>query len=890
MFGWHLGLCLGLTAVMSPWLYSQNNPLADALDTPGWQWQAGGDIVWKRVDAAEAAGGSVAEVRLTGPAGGWFGADCLTSWMETTVTGPGTLAIDVRHNHNPYTQVSLLVDGVEAEVWQIEGPGGEAPNSGFGEWRRLSAAVPDGDHTVRVLHEFGCHGVGTLYINQPAVQADNARLIPPLTPAALDAIDVPNDEIWLAGGSVDFLPLMGPEAYDGVDALRAPAVAAGPAWDRPEPAWLIHAVAGPATLTWWERGHLPTPNQPWESRVLFIPPGTHSFFWQAYPDGQDIDAITRVTAPEVTLQEALDANDRTFTQSGPVWLGVSSAAAPDGQDAAWVRVTNKTDATLETTVNGPAAMSFRFSLDAAIETGGNLAVSINDRSVPLLGTGMTAIVPAGPHRVRWTASAPVFASGPATVMLDAVRATPATELTLGEALDAPELAWSSGPVPWTGLATSASPDGVDACVPPDLAAGESAWVETSVSGPGRLSFRWPLADQSDYSSATTPLRLIIDGQQILDQSVFQSAPTVEVGPGMHTFRWVATGQPSWRLSVLDQVLWEPLPSAPRLVALGSLSGPVAVPDESRAVVTTEVSHDGVDAIRLLPTGVLYSWLSSPSITTWIQGPGHLYYWYRPTNGASLMVNQAPAPEFNRDGDWRRGILAIPPGWRQQTWTVTPSVSLGAVPTVGLDGLEFSSASPIPLNAALPGAGPWSTSPEAPWVGLPADFILNTFSSAQASPAASSWLETEVTGPSVIVFSAMGQSLDWRIDGKIAGTPANGTTALSRYSVFVPEGTHSVRWVAQGLLPATLATVSLHPVSGPISIETAGETALIRVPRPIGFRDSQISLQYAAPISPPPIWFREFGARVHSTSAEAVVFSVPMESGASRLWRAAYSSE
>jgi hypothetical protein len=806
--------------------------------------------------------------------------------LETEVEGPGTFTIHLRHNYNPYTRLSLLVDGRPTEEWEPTYTGAPAPSEAFSGWRRMSAAVPPGTHTIRILHEFGCNGIGTIFINHPAIQADHAQFMPPASSPLLEAIEASGGEGWLAGGAVEFQVLNDAQAWDGVDALRAPAVPAsgfGPE-DSPSPPWLQREVAGPVSLRWQERAHGAV-EAPWFTRDLFIPPGPHTFRWTAADTGQDLDGVAEATAPALPLGEALESGDRRFTQSGGTWAGVLTAAAPDGVDAAWVRVDPGQSATIETEVEGPVTLRFQFSTTAAIESGAFLSFAINGRPVAVQSESVTALVPSGLHRMSWTASK--YWEEPAVVLLDAIQIEPAASVSLGEALDAPELLWTSGPVRWIGLASNAAPDGTDAAVPPPLNPGDSAWIETAVTGPGRLTFHWPLTDQSPYSPIPSPLRIIIDDHHVYEQSALQPRPVVEVGSGRHTFRWLATGQDAWRLAALDKIGWTPWPAAPRLLALDGLTAPVIATDESFAIVRNDVTHDGSDALRLLRAPGVYSGQSSSSLATWVEGPGHLYYWWRATSGAKLAINGAETTAATVDGEWKRGIHFVPPGWRRQSWSILNNNFSANDPEVFLDELSFIPSLPIALDIALPGAAPWRTSTEAPWTGLPADFVLSTTPAAHAPLAPSSWLETDISGPAVVAFTAFGERLIWLVDGVPTGSASSRRSTPLRATVFVPPGRHTLRWHNREATPASLAETSVHPLDGDLSMAVATDTVLIRVPRPAGFTDAQISLQYADSLESG-YWLSDFSSQVHHTEPTAVTFSLQMPSDSTRFWRAAYA--
>src|SRR5437867_1880600 len=78
-----------------------------------------------------------------------------------------------------------------------------------------------------------------------------------------------------------------------------------------------------------------------------------------------------------------------------------------------------------------------------------------------------------------------------------------TNVSLGEALDATNLVWvNSYWGPWRAQ-TNVTHDGVDAAESGPLRSGivgQAAWLETSVQGPGMVSFWWKSAATSDQST------------------------------------------------------------------------------------------------------------------------------------------------------------------------------------------------------------------------------------------------------------------------------------------------------------------------------------------------------------------------------------------------------
>jgi hypothetical protein len=108
-------------------------------------------------------------------------------------------------------------------------------------------------------------------------------------------------------------------------------------------------------------------------------------------------------------------------------------------------------------------------------------------------------------------------------------------LTLGEALDAPQLTWSSGGnAPWTAQ-TAVTHDGVDAAQSGTISDSQETWVETRVVGPGPLSFWWKVSSESGYDYLefyTNSVRVTrISGEVDWQQQSYT------LGTGTHVLRW-----------------------------------------------------------------------------------------------------------------------------------------------------------------------------------------------------------------------------------------------------------------------------------------------------------------------------------------------------------------
>jgi hypothetical protein len=131
-------------------------------------------------------------------------------------------------------------------------------------------------------------------------------------------------------------------------------------------------------------------------------------------------------------------------------------------------------------------------------------------------------------------------------------------LALFAALDQIGLAWESGgDEPWfaQGATTGTSYDGTDAAESGSVLPGQSSWLETSVTGPCNLRFRW----EATQRAALDVFRLETGtGETVLLEGAGNWAERlVELPAGDHTLRWVyardagSTGTSRVRLDVVS---------------------------------------------------------------------------------------------------------------------------------------------------------------------------------------------------------------------------------------------------------------------------------------------------------------------------------------------------
>ena len=101
-------------------------------------------------------------------------------------------------------------------------------------------------------------------------------------------------------------------------------------------------------------------------------------------------------------------------------------------------------------------------------------------------------------------------TGSATLTIKTV----AAGMTLETALDASVLIWTTGgDAPWAPETTTTA-DGIDAAQAGKISANQTSWIETTVTGPVTLSFKWKVSSEKSYDF----LRFIANGNVITSTS------------------------------------------------------------------------------------------------------------------------------------------------------------------------------------------------------------------------------------------------------------------------------------------------------------------------------------------------------------------------------------
>ena len=194
-------------------------------------------------------------------------------------------------------------------------------------------------------------------------------------------------------------------------------------------------------------------------------------------------------------------------------------------------------------------------------------------------------------------------TGSCSVSMTADKAVSATfnitSITLQDSLDASNLDWvSTGDSSWIGQ-TAISHDGVDAGQSGVIASNEFSEINTTIVGPGTLTFYWKVSSETNYDF----LRVFIDGtqQEEISGEVDWELKTIAIPSDSHIFSITYNKDGSVNsgsdMGWVDQVLFTP---SSYIVTPSSISGGSINPSTPQSI------NGGQTTIFTLTTDIYYS--------------------------------------------------------------------------------------------------------------------------------------------------------------------------------------------------------------------------------------------------------------------------------------------
>jgi hypothetical protein len=331
-------------------------------------------------------------------------------------------------------------------------------------------------------------------------------------------------------------------------------------------------------------------------------------------------------------------------------------------------------------------------------------------------------------------------------------------VTLVQALDLPDLVWTtSGDQPWIPQ-TITSSDEVDAAQSGPIGGGQTSNLKTTLVGPITLSFRWRTDSERGYDF----LRVYVDN--------------------------VAQGELSGRTQWVE-----------KSISIPSGSHEVEWRYRKDNVVNEGLDTAWVDALVILPP-LLPTFTSAAAVAGTVGQP--FTYQMAGTNSPNrfhLLSGDLPA------GLSLNPATGVVSGTPQSVQTST--VVLGATNVGGTGMLSVTiSISPtfIPLDVALDTSDRvWTAGGDAPFFGqTPVTFDgVDAVRSGAVTHQRQSWMETTVTGPAVISFrwrvdSDEGADFLSVLDNGVTVASISGLTEWATRTLSVTAGVHTVRWAYQ----------------------------------------------------------------------------------------------
>lgn len=347
----------------------------------------------------------------------------------------------------------------------------------------------------------------------------------------------------------------------------------------------------------------------------------------------------------------------------------------------------------------------------------------------------------------------------------------ATTGSLCEALEACQLAWTTGgDAPWYNQ-TATTFDGTDAAQCGSLSTNQESWLETVVQGPAKVGFQWRVSSRSSHY-----LRFHVDGTQrasISGVSTSWVQRIYDIPSGVHTLRWTyvtsALAPQNANAGWLDQVSVDYFSVSPTngWHASGNPGGPF-----TPASRTLALTNGGGEAV---------SWTASADVG-WLS--------IVPASGILPAGESAPVVVS----------LAAPA-------TLLPAGSHPA--SIVFSNLSSGMATPIPAFLDTRGTLceavdactlDWSSGGNIPWfpqTNISCDGI-DAAQSGSISSNQQTWMEASVEGPVQIRFQWRASSrtnthyLSFLADGAIRAMLSGETEWTSRSFELAP-GPHTVRW-------------------------------------------------------------------------------------------------
>ncbi|MDB6037636.1 MAG: empA, partial [Verrucomicrobiales bacterium] len=351
--------------------------------------------------------------------------------------------------------------------------------------------------------------------------------------------------------------------HDGVDAVQSART-----FFQSEQAWLelTNVMSGEGTITFWwkvdgtprdqlvfwlnnrERSGAIGTNTDWQLRTYYLPAGTNRIRWMYQKGGNEVsEYIGSLYAPA----DAGWVDDVKFE----VWADPLRDTDGDGLADLWeLRYFDSLDARPGDDLDGdgisnldeflehtdPTSQSSVLPRLAVVTSGGTV---VRNPDLPKYTYSQKVSLVAVPdpdnYFVIWGGALSGTNTTNSLNMYRNQSVTAIFGLPLAVVLDAPALTWErGGTIGWYGQ-TNVTHDGIDAAQSGPVGSREESWTQTTVDGPGALTFWWKISSRTNADFAS----LLIDGIEQpgkVSGEVDWSSQVYYLPAGNHTLRWFYT--------------------------------------------------------------------------------------------------------------------------------------------------------------------------------------------------------------------------------------------------------------------------------------------------------------------------------------------------------------
>jgi uncharacterized repeat protein (TIGR03803 family) len=193
----------------------------------------------------------------------------------------------------------------------------------------------------------------------------------------------------------------------------------------------------------------------------------------------------------------------------------------------------------------------------------------------------------------------------------------AQNTSFGFALNTTNLVWTTGGDTNWFVESTNTHDNVAAAQSGAITDRQQSWIQTTVTGPGTLSFWWQVSSETNYDF----LEFDLDGNpqdKISGTGLDWAQKTYSIPSGTHTLQWLYSKDPSGSdgldAGFLDEVSYVATPTPGLIVTASPLTGPVPL--------TVQFTSPGVDSGGNTVTN--WNWNFGDGGTSTAQSPSHVY--------------------------------------------------------------------------------------------------------------------------------------------------------------------------------------------------------------------------------------------------------------------------